>query len=115
MLTLQTVTYASEIRELSSNENSGLEGTAVIQINDKIDCFLHLKGQIDVEKERERIKSKKEKICSAISRLKSSREKSDYSEKVPVTVQEANRDKLSTAITELQKLEIMERSLETMS
>ncbi|CAG2161729.1 unnamed protein product [Oppiella nova] len=80
------------------------EGCAIVPVSDSIEAYLMLKGFIDVNKETERLKTKREKINGPLIKLRASTEAADYQQKVPIDVQSANTDKIRQLEQELNKV-----------
>ncbi|KAK9500425.1 hypothetical protein O3M35_001693 [Rhynocoris fuscipes] len=80
------------------------QGCAILTVSDKCEVFLVLKGLIDLDKEMEKLKKKKENIIQVINKLETLMTSDDY-KKVPEDVKALNSEKLNQNKIELEKVE----------
>ncbi|KAJ2949327.1 hypothetical protein O0L34_g6280 [Tuta absoluta] len=101
---------SSLFRSVQSLANSELSdekpsiGCSILTISDKIEVHLVLKGLIDPKKEISKLEKKKIALNQTIEKIQQAMAAEDYATKVPVEVQKANIDKLSTSIGEMERL-----------
>ncbi|EFN82871.1 valine--tRNA ligase [Harpegnathos saltator] len=76
-------------------------GCAIITVTDKIQVHLLLEGLIDAEKELEKLHKKKEQLDEIAQKLKQESNMPDYETKVPLSIRETNKEKLSRSEGEL--------------
>jgi valyl-tRNA synthetase len=100
---IQVLTNSSSIEGLDSGAEVP-QGCAAVPVNDECEAYLLLRGVIDVKKEEERLEGKRGKIEGPLNKLRTAVEASDYEEKVPLEVREANAEKLKQLEGELKKL-----------
>ena len=99
----QALTSSASI-EIVTNSSSVPEGCAIVPVSDWCEAYLLLKGFIDVKKEIERLKTKREKIDGPLTKLRAATEAPDYNEKVPIEVRTANTERLRQLELELEKV-----------
>ncbi|XP_022120831.2 valine--tRNA ligase isoform X2 [Pieris rapae] len=80
-------------------------GCSILPISDKIEVHLYLKGLVDAEKEIVKLEKKKDALEQSLKKLKQSMAVDDYETKVPLDVQKANSEKLTTTEGEMLRLE----------
>ncbi|XP_043252604.1 valine--tRNA ligase isoform X2 [Colletes gigas] len=97
-LHIETLAYST----ISTNEAP--KGCAIITVTDKVQVHLLLKGLIDPNKELEKLGKKEEQLIDVIKRLKQAMEVPDYNVKVPLDVQNSNKEKLLNSEGELQRI-----------
>ena len=97
-----------------STDGGNTRGCAIVTVSDKCDAIVHLEGLIDVQKEKTRITGLVEKKNQQLVKLKEGMVVPNYTEKVPLIVQEANKDKEVELEAELQQLEAAFATLSTM-
>lgn len=97
-----------------STDGGSTRGCAIVTISDKCDAIVHLEGLIDVQKEKTRITGLVEKKKQQLVKLREGMTISNYSEKVPLPVQEANKEKEVELDAELQQLDAAFATLSTM-
>ncbi|CAG2100961.1 unnamed protein product [Medioppia subpectinata] len=101
--TIKVLTTSLSV-DIVSDSTPVPEGCAIVPVSDTCEAYLMLKGFIDVNKEMERLKSKREKINGPLIKLKASTETTDYTDKVPIEVRTANTEKLRQLELELNKV-----------
>lgn len=101
---IQVLSLGSGI-ELLPSSRPAPDGAAIVPVSGDCQAFIHLKGVIDVNKEVERLKGKRSKLEGPLIRLKDLIASEDYSQKVPVEVQEANSQKLLSLEAELKRVD----------
>ncbi|KOC62310.1 Valine--tRNA ligase [Habropoda laboriosa] len=79
-------------------------GCAIVTITDKVQVHLLLKGLIDPKKEIEKLSKKEEQLIDIIRKTKQAMEISDYNVKVPLDVQNSNKERLTNSEGELQRI-----------
>lgn len=101
--TIEVLSSSSAIEELAAGASPPV-GSAIVPISETCEAYLLLKGVVDVKKETERLNGKKDKIDGPIKKLRESIAASDYLDKVPAEVREANDQKLKLLEGELSKV-----------
>ncbi|TRY84984.1 hypothetical protein DNTS_028859 [Danionella cerebrum] len=104
-LQIQTLSYSQAIHPVLGNDTAIPQGCAVAIASDKCTVHLMLKGLIDLEKEVAKLATKKGELQKQMEKMKEKMSKSDYKEKVPVKVQEADSEKLRQSEAEHQKVQ----------
>ncbi|XP_014212180.1 valine--tRNA ligase isoform X1 [Copidosoma floridanum] len=79
-------------------------GCTIITVSDKLQVHLLLKGLIDPVKELEKMKKKEKQLKDTIQKLQKSMESPDYEIKVPVEVQQTDKEKLLNSKGEMERL-----------
>ncbi|XP_046657722.1 valine--tRNA ligase-like isoform X2 [Daphnia pulicaria] len=97
-----------------STDGGNTRGCAIVTVSDKCDAIVHLEGLIDVQKEKTRITGLVEKKRQQLDKLQEGMVVPNYTEKVPLTVQETNKEKEVELETELQQLDAAFATLSTM-
>ncbi|KZC14461.1 PREDICTED: valine--tRNA ligase [Dufourea novaeangliae] len=97
-LLIETLAYSI----ISTNEPPS--GCAIITVTDKVQVHLLLKGLIDPKKELEKLSKKEEQLADIVQKTKQAMEASDYNVKVPLDVQNSNKEKLTNSERELQRI-----------
>nr|XP_003700613.1 PREDICTED: valine--tRNA ligase isoform X1 [Megachile rotundata] len=97
-LLIETLAYST----LSSQKPP--TGCAIITVTDKVQVHLLLKGLIDPKKELEKLCKKEEQLLDIINKTKQAMEVPDYNIKVPLDVQNSNKEKLLNSEGELQRI-----------
>lgn len=97
-----------------STDGGNTRGCAIVTVSDKCDAIVHLEGLIDVQKEKTRINGLVDKKRQQLVKLKESMEIANYVEKVPLPVQETNKEKEVELEAELQQLDAAFATLSTM-
>ncbi|CAK9815121.1 Valine--tRNA ligase [Anthophora plagiata] len=97
-LLIETLSYST----LNTTEPPA--GCAIITITDKVQVHLLLKGLIDPKKEIEKLSKKQEQLVDTIRKTKQAMEVPDYDVKVPLDVQNSNKEKLINSEGELQRI-----------
>ena len=85
-----------------SIDGGNTRGCAIVTVSDKCDAIIHLEGLIDVQKEKTRITGLVEKKRQQLVKLQEGMVVPNYTEKVPLSVQETNKEKETELETELQ-------------
>lgn len=109
---ISTLAFCQPVSVSTESENT--RGCAIVTVSDKCDAIVHLEGLIDVEKEKTRITGLVEKKRLQLVRLQESMVVPNYADKVPASVQEANKDKEIELEAELQQLDSAFATLSTM-
>ncbi|XP_034193074.1 valyl-tRNA synthetase [Osmia lignaria lignaria] len=107
-LLIETLAYST----LSTQQPS--TGCAIITVTDKVQVHLLLKGLIDPKKELEKLCKKKEQLLDIIHKTKQAMEVPDYNVKVPLDVQNSNKEKLINSEGELKRITDAIVALQTM-
>ncbi|XP_077298663.1 valyl-tRNA synthetase [Arctopsyche grandis] len=89
-------------------------GCVILNMSEKIQVHLLLKGYIDTEKEMAKLLKKQEQLNQTVSKLTQAMGQSDYTTKVPTDVQSANVEKLNETHKELDGLVAAMELLKTM-
>lgn len=97
-----------------SIDGGSTKGCAIVTVSDKCDAIVHLEGLIDVQKEKTRITGLVDKKKQQLVKLRESMTIANYTEKVPLPVQEANKEKEIELDSELQQLDAAFATLSTM-
>ncbi len=97
-----------------SIDGGNTRGCAIVTVSDKCDAIVHLEGLIDVQKEKTRITGLVEKKRQQLVKLQEGMVVPNYAEKVPLSVQETNKEKETELETELQQLDAAFATLSTM-
>ncbi|XP_041963961.1 valine--tRNA ligase isoform X1 [Alosa sapidissima] len=103
-LQIQTLSYSQTITAVTGGDSAIPEGCAVAIASDRCTVHLMLKGLIDVEKEVCKLSGKKADLQKQMDKLREKMAKSDYRDKVPAKVQEADAEKMRQSQTELEKV-----------
>ncbi|XP_027069479.2 valine--tRNA ligase, mitochondrial 1-like isoform X1 [Coffea arabica] len=115
-LEISTLASLSSITVLGENDVSPA-GCAVSVVNEVVSVYLELRGSINAEAEREKLKIKMEEIQKQRDSLEKMMNASGYKEKVPAHIQEENVAKLSSLMKEILSFEEafqhLERKMET--
>ena len=106
--TVSTLAFCQPV--LVSLDGGNTRGCAILTISDKCDAVIHLEGLIDVAKEKTRITGLVEKKRQQLVKVRESAE----SDKIPLPVREANKEKLTELETELLQLDAAFATLSTM-
>lgn len=109
---ISTLAFCQPVSVSTESENT--RGCAIVTVSDKCDAIVHLEGLIDVEKEKTRITGLVEKKRLQLVKLQESMVVPNYADKVPASVQEANKDKEIELEAELQQLDSAFATLSTM-
>ncbi|OAD54863.1 Valine--tRNA ligase [Eufriesea mexicana] len=99
--------YQSLIEILAYSTLNSMEpptGCAIVTITDTVQVHLLLKGLIDPKKELEKLSKKEEQLKDNIHKTKQAMEVPDYNVKVPLDVQNSNKEKLTNNERELQQI-----------
>ncbi|XP_013380246.1 valine--tRNA ligase [Lingula anatina] len=103
--------YSDVIQTLSSSsavtiqvEGEVPQGCAVNTVNAQCEAHMMLKGLIDVDKEIDKLNSKKSSLLSQQSKIEEKMKKADYAQKVPEKIQQQDADKMAEISLEIQKL-----------
>ncbi|XP_053998029.1 valine--tRNA ligase [Hylaeus anthracinus] len=107
-LLIETLAYST----ISTREPP--TGCAIITVTDKVQVHLLLKGLIDPKKELEKLCKKKEQLVDVIQKINQAIEVPDYNVKVPLDVQNNNKEKLLNSEGELQRIADAITALRTM-
>lgn len=97
-----------------STDGGNTRGCAIVTVSDKCDAIVHLEGLIDVQKEKTRITGLVEKKRQQLVKLQEGMVVPNYTEKVPLAVQETNKEKEGELEAELQQLDAAFATLSTM-
>ncbi|XP_059352638.1 valine--tRNA ligase-like isoform X2 [Daphnia carinata] len=97
-----------------STDGGNTRGCAIVTVSDKCDAIVHLEGLIDVQKEKTRITGLVEKKRQQLVKLQEGMVVPNYTEKVPLSVQETNKEKEGELEAELQQLDAAFATLSTM-
>lgn len=97
-----------------STDGGSTRGCAIVTVSDKCDAIVHLEGLIDVQKEKTRITGLVEKKRQQLVKLQEGMVVPNYMEKVPLAVQETNKEKEGELEAELQQLDAAFATLSTM-
>jgi len=106
--TVSTLAFCQPV--IVSVDGGSTRGCAIVTISDKCDAIINLEGLIDVAKEKTRITGLMEKKQQQLGKVKEAAE----SDKIPLPVREANKEKLTELETELIQLESALSTLSTM-
>ena len=98
-----------------SAESGHERGCAIITISDKCDAILYLEGLIETDKEKARVATRVESVQQQLVKLRNAMTVANYSDKVPATVQTANKDKETQLEAELVQLAAAFSTLSTMA
>lgn len=79
-------------------------GCAIVTVTNKVQVHLLLKGLIDPKKELEKLQKKEVQLIEIIQKLKQDLTVPDYDVKVPLDVQQNNKEKLANNEGELQRI-----------
>ncbi|XP_043529235.1 valine--tRNA ligase isoform X1 [Frieseomelitta varia] len=79
-------------------------GCAIVTVTDKVQVHLLLKGLIDPKKELEKLSKKEEQLIDIIHKTKQAMEVPEYNVKVPLDIQNSNKEKLRNNEGELQRV-----------
>ncbi|XP_017879965.1 valine--tRNA ligase [Ceratina calcarata] len=107
-LLIETLAYSM----LKTSEPSA--GCAIVTVTDKVQAHLVLKGLIDPKRELEKLSKKEEQLIDIIRKTKQAMEVPDYDTKVPLDVQNSNKEKLANSEGELQRIVEALSALRTM-
>ncbi|KAA8533887.1 hypothetical protein F0562_031404 [Nyssa sinensis] len=110
-LEILTLATLSSLKVLSEND-AAPAGCAVSVVNEAISVYLKLRGTLNAEVEREKLKKKMEDIQKQRDSLTGMMNASGYQEKVPLHIHEENIAKLSTLMQELLSFEQASQHLE---
>ncbi|KAA8528160.1 hypothetical protein F0562_035589 [Nyssa sinensis] len=110
-LEILTLATLSSLKVLSEND-AAPAGCAVSVVNEAISVYLKLRGTLNAEVEREKLKKKMEEIQKQRDNLTKMMDASGYREKVPSHIHEENVAKLTTLMQELLSFEQASQHLE---
>ncbi|XP_059474962.1 valine--tRNA ligase isoform X2 [Neocloeon triangulifer] len=108
---ISTLCYCSKVE---FEEAPSATGCAILTVSDKCEVHLVLQGLIDPAKELVKIAKKRDLLQSTVTKLVKDMAKPDYESKVPADVQLANKEKLESAIGEMEKLSLAEKTLQAL-
>ncbi|XP_076670453.1 valyl-tRNA synthetase isoform X1 [Andrena cerasifolii] len=97
-LLIETLAYST----IGSKEPPA--GCAIVTVTDKVQVHLLLKGLVDPEKELQKLCKKEEQLMEVIQKTKQAMEVPNYDVKVPLDVQDSNKEKLVNSEGELQRI-----------
>uniref|UniRef100_A0A336LQN1 Valine--tRNA ligase n=1 Tax=Culicoides sonorensis TaxID=179676 RepID=A0A336LQN1_CULSO len=97
---LATLAYCSNV-EISAEPP---KGCAILTITGSCEVHLLLKGLIDPEKEIAKLLKKKEQLEKTVQNTNKAMSVPDYATKVPVEVQEANKEKIVQSESEIKRI-----------
>ncbi|XP_052186097.1 valine--tRNA ligase, mitochondrial 1 [Diospyros lotus] len=106
--TLATLSSLKVLREI----DAAPAGCAVSVVNESLSVYLKLRGTLNAEAEREKVKKKMEEIQKQRDGLTKMMDAAGYREKVPPHIHEENVAKLSTLMQELLSFEEASQHLE---
>ena len=96
-----------------TTEEESTRGCAISTVSDKCDAIVHLEGLVDVQNEKTRITALLDKKRQQLSKLQESMLVANYAEKVPLPVQESNKEKVSELAIYVQQLDTAFATLST--
>ncbi|KAL3526173.1 hypothetical protein ACH5RR_014545 [Cinchona calisaya] len=113
---IATLASLSSLEVLSEND-AAPAGCAVSVVSEAVSVYLKLRGTINAEAEREKLKKKMEELQKQRDGLEKMMDTSGYREKVPAHIHEENVAKLSSLMKEILSFEEafqhLEREMET--
>ncbi|KVI04024.1 Aminoacyl-tRNA synthetase, class 1a, anticodon-binding [Cynara cardunculus var. scolymus] len=101
---VSTLANLSSLTVLTEND-AAPAGCAVSVVNESLSVYLKLQGAIDVEKEREKLKTKLNELHKQRENLNKTMSAKGYEEKVPDHVKEENVSKLAILMQQLLSIE----------
>lgn len=107
---LATLAYCSKVEITDAPPT----GCAILPITGSCEVHLLLKGLIDPEKEIAKLQKKKEQLEKTVENTNKAISVPDYSTKVPVEVQEANKEKIEQSESEIKRIIEAMATLKTM-
>lgn len=107
-LLIETLAYST----IRTNEPPS--GCAILTVTDKLQVHLLLKGLIDPKKELEKLCKRKEQLEDIIEKTRQAMQVPDYDAKVPLDVQNNNKEKMLNSEGELQRIIDAIAALKTM-
>ncbi|XP_076647855.1 valyl-tRNA synthetase isoform X2 [Halictus rubicundus] len=107
-LLIETLAYST----IRTNEPP--PGCAILTVTDRLQVHLLLKGLIDPKKELEKLCKRKEQLKDIIEKTRQAMEVPDYDVKVPLDVQNNNKEKMLNSEGELQRIIDAIAALKTM-
>lgn len=107
---LATLAYCSNV-EIT---NTPPAGCAILTITGSCEVHLLLKGLIDPEKEIAKLQKKREQLERTVENTNKAMGVPDYAIKVPVEVQEANKEKIEQSENEIKRIIEAMATLKTM-
>ncbi|XP_031849268.2 valyl-tRNA synthetase [Nomia melanderi] len=97
-LLIETLAYST----VRTNEPPA--GCAIVTVSDKVQVHLVLKGLIDPKKELEKLCRKEEQLTDVIQKMKQAMKVPDYNVRVPLDIQNSNKEKVLNSEGELQQI-----------
>ncbi|KAL7003273.1 Valine--tRNA ligase, mitochondrial 1 [Sarracenia purpurea var. burkii] len=110
-LEISTLATLSSMKVLRENDGAPV-GCAVSVVNESLSAYLKLRGAINAEAEREKLKKRMEELQKQRDNLTKMMDASGYQEKVPPHIHAENVAKLSTLMQEILSFEEASRHLE---
>ena len=108
---VDTIAALSFCTPVSVSTSAEERGCAIVTVTDRCDAYIHLEGLIDVGKEKSRIA---EAVVKKTAQLDKLRDPITDTEKIPLAVREANKEKEIELDAELEKLNAALSTLSTM-
>jgi valyl-tRNA synthetase len=101
-LALATLAYCSTI---TFDEGSNVPtGCAILTVSGQCEIHLVLKGLIEADKEIAKLQKKHDLLLQTVGKLKQGITAADYETKVPVDVQQANKEKIQQSESEIERI-----------
>lgn len=97
-----------------SFDDSPPSGCAILTVTGQCEVHLLLKGLIQVDKELQKLEKQKNQLIQTIDKLNQAMNSNDYATKVPVDIQQSNKDKLSATEAEMTRITSAMESLKLM-
>ncbi|GAB2286532.1 Valine--tRNA ligase, mitochondrial 1, partial [Dionaea muscipula] len=110
-LEIRTLANVSSL-EVASRMDAAPIGSAVSVVNENLSVYLKVKGTINAEAEREKLRKRMEEIRRQQETLSRTMDASGYKEKVPPHIHEENVAKLASLMQELVSFEQASKHLE---
>nr|XP_033334868.1 valine--tRNA ligase isoform X1 [Megalopta genalis] len=107
-LLIETLAYST----IRTNEPPS--GCAILTVTDKVQVHLLLKGLIDPKKELGKLSKREEQLVDIIEKTRKAMEVPDYNIKVPLDIQNGNKEKMLNSEGELQRIIDAIAALKTM-
>lgn len=107
---LLTTAYCSELHF----DGQPPIGCAILPVTGQCEVHLLLKGLIQVDKELQKLEKKQTQLTQTIDKLNQTINASDYTTKVPVEIQQTNKDKLTESDAEMLRINAAIESLKLM-
>ena len=114
-LLISTLSNSGEVFVTNNKHDPLIKGWLINVVNAHTDIFLDIKNLIDISKEVQRLKANLEEKTKYVKDLEDKITKPDYETRVPENVRVQNKEKLTKAQKEIEKIHLSINSLESLN